>query len=136
MLVHALGAQCGYGERELAPLIFTQAAAHEDPDSPLRPHPGRPWKGSGATASGTEADVRPPWLHAEQHFEYARPLRVGDVLNWTRRDGRSWKKPGSGGVLHFAEEITEFRDSAGELVATSTIVRVQRRPGADESGDE
>jgi hypothetical protein len=133
MLVHAFGAHCVYGERELAPLIFTQAAAHEDPESPLRPRPDRPWKGSGATASGAEAEAGLPWLHAEQHFEYRRPIRVGEVLGWTRRDGRSWTKPGSSGVLHFAEEITEFRDANGELVVTSTIVRVQRGPRADES---
>lgn len=133
MPVHAFGEQCAYGERELAPLIFTQAAAHEDPESPLRPHPDRPWKGSGVTASGAEANAGPPWLHAEQHFEYRRPIRVGEMLEWTRRDGRSWMKSGSSSVIQFAEEITEFRDANGELVVTSIIVRAQRRPRGDES---
>jgi N-terminal half of MaoC dehydratase len=64
-------------------------------------------------------------LHAEQRFEYHRPLRAGDVLRWSRRPGASYEKAGRrGGRLRFQEHVTEFRDAAGELVVTSIAVSV------------
>ena len=74
----------------IAPPTFAQAVAQFDPDYPLRWRPGQPWFGSGKTPSGV--DNRPSGgggLHAEQHFEYHRPLRPGDMLtveSQARRD--------------------------------------------------
>src|SRR5438270_622088 len=34
----------------IAPPTFVQASAHYDPDYPLRPKPGEPWRGSGPGA--------------------------------------------------------------------------------------
>jgi hypothetical protein len=66
-------------------------------------------------------------LHAEQHYEYHRHIRPGDVLKTTVRPGRKWEKEGKrSGKLIFFESIVEFRDQTGELVVTSRIVGVRR----------
>jgi hypothetical protein len=38
--------------------------------------------------------------------------------------GRTWQKDGRRGRLNFIEDITEWRDDAGELVITERRVRV------------
>ncbi|WP_239476747.1 FAS1-like dehydratase domain-containing protein [Nocardia arizonensis] len=137
----------------VAPPTFVQCGAQFDPDFPLRPHEGRPWMGSGATASGlaepanAEADAAGQTkqaggggpLHAEQRFDFARPVRVGDVLTAQQRAGRTWEKQGRrGGTLMFTESITEYRDAAGELVVTATAVAVatQSAPVRSGAGEE
>jgi len=130
----------GYAEttevgQVIAPPTFTMAAAHFDPDWPLRPQPGQPWRGSGRTPSGTaEADqsasaaAQPIGLHAEQHFEYHRHIRPGDVLTVTERPGPSWEKDGKRGRMHFAEVVTEFTDQDGEPVVTARRIGVRIIP--------
>ncbi|OBY28992.1 hypothetical protein ACT18_25515 [Mycolicibacter kumamotonensis] len=122
----------------IAPPTFTMAAAHFDPDWPLRPQPGRPWRGSGRTPSGTaEADkpangaAQPVGLHAEQHFQYHRHPRPGDVLTVTERPGRSWEKDGKQGRMHFTEVIIEYTDQDGAPVVTARRVgvRIERSDG-------
>jgi hypothetical protein len=108
--------------RAVAPPTFTMAAAQFDDDYPLRPKPGRKWFGSGAGPG--EAIEGSGGLHAEQHFEYHRPVRVGDVLSAESRPGRSWEKTGRAGLLRFNETITEYRDAAGDLVVTARSVSV------------
>jgi hypothetical protein len=51
---------------------------------------------------------------------------VGDVLVPVTRPGEEWEKQGRSGRLRFREQITEFRDAAGELVVTGRNVSVQR----------
>lgn len=117
----------GLGDVEYAPPTFLQAASHFDPDWKMRPNSRDEWWGS-AKGPGTA----PPLgggLHAEQHYEYHRPVRVGDVLSASVRDGAQWEKQGRSGTLKFAESITEFRDQHGELVATVRGVAVRREPG-------
>jgi hypothetical protein len=114
----------------LAPPTFVQASAQFDPDYVLRPVPGRSWWGSGGDA-GFMPDGG-GGLHAEQHYVYHRPVRVGDVLSSSVREGRAWQKSGRSGVLNFAESITEYVDQHGELVVTATSVSVRREPGAGE----
>ena len=101
----------------LAPPTFVQASAQFDPEYPLRPVPDRAWWGSGGDA-GFMPDGG-GGLHAEQHYVYHRPVRVGDVLASSVRDGRTWQKSGRSGVLNFAETITEYTDQHGELVVTA-----------------
>ena len=127
----------------IAPPTFTMAAAHFDPDWPLRPRPGEPWRGSGRTPSGTaeqgrrdgdDAAPQSVGLHAEQHFEYHRHLRPGDVLTVAERPGRSWEKTGKrGGRMCFEEVITEYRDQDGRPVVTARRVgvRVERSAGGE-----
>jgi acyl dehydratase len=117
----------------IAPPTFVQAGEHFDPDSTLRPRPGEPWLGSGATPSGTRSagDANSSGenagvLHAEQHFTYHRHLRPGDVLSATTRSGATWTKQGRrSGTLSFAETITEYRDQDGQLVVTARGVGVR-----------
>ena len=125
----------------IAPPTFVQASAQFDDDYPLRPRIGEPWFGSGRHATGVGAGLAPTGpgandgegdaersagvgLHAEQHFEYHRTLRTGDVLTATSRPGARWEKEGRSGKLQFSEHVTEYRDQQGELVITARSVGV------------
>ena len=108
----------------IAPPTFAIASAQFDPEYPLRPTPGEEWYGSGRVAGLVKEGAG--GLHAEQHFEYHRHIRVGDVLTANTYPGESWQKSGRSGRLVFTQQITEFRDQAGELVVTMRSVGVQR----------
>jgi len=110
----------------LAPPTFVMASAHFDPDYPLRPTPGAEWFGSGG-GPGLLPEAGGA-LHAEQHFEYHRPVRAGDVLHPRSRVGRTWTKQGKAGELVFTETITEFVDAGSEPVVTTRSVGVLTRP--------
>jgi acyl dehydratase len=121
----------------IAPPTFVQASAQFDPDYPLRPKPGKPWFGSGGTPSGAAAGQggggNGGSLHAEQHYEYHRPLRPGDVLTATALPGRTWEKEGRrSGKLIFTEQVTEYRDQAGEKVITARGVGVRTERPVDQ----
>lgn len=111
-----------------APPTFVQASRQFEQDYALRPHPGVPWFGSGREPSGVPAEElsgRGGSLHAEQHFTYHRPVRVGDVLTGKRRDGETWTKEGRrGGSLKFNEDFTDYYDQNGDLVVTARRVGV------------
>jgi hypothetical protein len=130
----------------IAPPTFVQASAQFDPDYGLRPKIGRPWFGSGKTPSGLQRPAPAEkaeggssgggggggrggggsGLHAEQHYEYHRPLKVGDVLTSTTTPGKRWEKEGRrAGKLVFAESVTEYRNQDGELVVTARSVAVR-----------
>jgi len=121
----------------IAPPTFAQAGAQFDEDYFLRPKIGQPWMGSGKEATGIKPkassgnDKGEPvgmgarGLHAEQHFEYHRHMRPGDVLSATVKKGESWEKHSKrAGVLKFSETVTEYRDQTGELVITARSVGV------------
>ncbi len=113
----------------VAPPSFLQAHEHFDPDYDRRPRPGEPWFGSGrepvSVRSGPVNWDGGSGFHAEQHFEYHRHPRPGDVLTVETRPGRQWEKQGRrGGKLVFTETITEFRDAEGALVVTARFVGV------------
>ncbi|MBW8826068.1 MAG: MaoC family dehydratase N-terminal domain-containing protein [Acidobacteria bacterium] len=120
----------------VAPPTFVQASAQFDPDYSLRPKPGQPWMGSakepsqlaGGRDEGGSGGSRSggTGLHAEQHYEYHRPLRPGDVLSATSRPGETWEREGKrGGKMTFSENIIEYRDQKGELVVTARSVGVR-----------
>ncbi len=122
----------------IAPPTFVQASAQFDPDYFLRPKIGQPWFGSGKNPTGTPPKAEPAeseeaapkrsggGLHAEQHYEYHRPLRAGDVLSATTKPGKSWEKESKrAGKLLFSESVTEYRNQDGELVVTARGVGVQ-----------
>jgi hypothetical protein len=121
------------GEAAIAPPTFVQASAQFDPDYPLRPKVGLPWFGSGKRPSGIDRTAGGgggggggTGLHAEQHFEYHRPLRAGEVLTASVRPGTRWEKEGKrAGKLVFSESITEYRAPDGELVVTARQVGVR-----------
>jgi acyl dehydratase len=105
-------------ENILAPPTFATAEIHFDPTSGLRRRKREsspPSGGGGGTG-----------LHAEQHYEYHRPLRVGDVLTKTTLAPRTWEKEGRrAGKLLFSEVTSEYRDQNGELVLTARMVGVR-----------
>lgn len=123
----------------IAPPTFAQSSAQFDPDYVLRPKIGQPWFGSGKEptgikpgAGGGEKDSS-RGLHAEQHFEYHRHLRPGDVLTATVKPGRHWEKEGRrSGKLVFDEAVTEYRDQNGELVITARGVGVRTERAVDQ----
>jgi acyl dehydratase len=112
----------------IAPPTFVQASAQYDEDYPLRPRPGVTWFGSGREPTGAQpgGSGGGTGLHAEQHYEYHRPIRAGEVLTLTVRPGATWEKEGRrGGTLHFQESITEYRGADGELVVVARAVGVR-----------
>jgi acyl dehydratase len=119
----------------IAPPTFVQASAQFDPDYVLRPKPGKPWFGSGkrpSGATGGQGGGNGGTLHAEQHYEYHRPLRAGDVLTATTLPGKTWEKEGRrSGKLLFTETVVEYRDQAGELVVTARGVGVRTERPVD-----
>jgi len=114
----------------IAPPTFVQASAQFDDSYPLRPRIGEPWFGSGRTPTGVErrdsGGGGGGGLHAEQHYEYHRLLRPGDVLHAETIPGKTWEKQGRrGGKLLFSELITEYRDQHGERVVTARSIGVK-----------
>lgn len=124
-----------YDDVGAAPPTFPQAVAQFDPEYHLRLHADKPWFGSGKNPSGIEGKpASSGGLHAEQHFEYVRPVRPGDVLTVTRRDGKTWEKESKrAGKLLFSERITEYRDQNGELVCTARSVGVKTERPVEQS---
>jgi hypothetical protein len=134
------------GDDALAPPTFVQSSAQFDPDYFLRPKIGQPWFGSGKEPTGIKREPSSGGggagggggggggLHAEQHFEYHRPLKAGDVLTATNKPGKTWEKEGRrAGKLVFSESVTEYRDQNGELVVTARGVGVRtERPAKTE----
>jgi hypothetical protein len=122
----------------IAPPTFAQASAQFDPDYFLRPKVGKPWFGSGGTPSGVTRDEGGGGgggggLHAEQHFEYHRHIKPGDVLTATALPGKTWEKEGRrSGKLVFSESVIEYRDQHGELVITARGVGVRTERPVDQ----
>ena len=119
--------------------------------SSRRPPSRRQWRNStptircaGAPASpgSVPARRRPGWrnrpsggggLHAEQHFEYHRPVRPGEVLTVETKPGNTWERESKrAGKLTFRERVTEYRDRNGELVVTARSVGVTTERPVDQ----
>jgi len=122
----------------IAPPTFAQASAQFDPDYGLRPKIGKPWFGSGKEPTGVKREPGSGGggggggLHAEQHFEYHRHLKPGDVLTATTSPGKTWEKESArAGKLVFSESVTEYRDQTGELVITARGVGVRTERPVD-----
>ncbi|MGH7155032.1 MAG: FAS1-like dehydratase domain-containing protein [Acetobacteraceae bacterium] len=117
----------------IAPPTFPQAVAQFDPDYHLRPKPDEPWFGSGRTPSGVEKAASTGGLHAEQHFEYHRHPRPGDVLTVETKPGKTWERESKrAGKLTFRERIAEYRDQNNELVITARSVGVTTERPVDQ----
>lgn len=122
----------------IAPPTFAQSSAQFDPDYFLRPKIGQPWFGSGKEPTGVKREASGGGggggggLHAEQHFEYHRHLKPGDVLTATTKPGNTWEKESKrAGKLVFSESVTEYRDQKGELVITARSVGVRTERPVD-----
>jgi acyl dehydratase len=116
----------------IAPPTFTAAVAQFNPDG-MRPRPGERWFGSAKEPTGIEGKpASAGGLNAEQHFEYFRPLRPGDVLTAESRPGKNWERESKrAGTLWFSDRITEFRDQTGELVVSVRSVSVKTERPVD-----
>ena len=134
----------------VAPPTFVQASAQFNPNYFLRPRIGQLWFGSGKEPTSAQRAERAPsggagggggggvGLHAEQHFEYHRPIRPGDVLTPTNKEGKSWERTGRSGHLQFNETVTEWHDAEGNLVVTARGVGVRTSrpaPSSEEKSD-
>jgi hypothetical protein len=125
----------------IAPPTFAIASAQFDPDYFLRPKTGQPWFGSGKEPTGVKKSSEGSsggggggGLHAEQHFEYHRHIKPGDVLTATVKPGKTWEKEGRrSGKLVFSETVTEYRDQSGELVITARSVGVRTERPVDQN---
>lgn len=122
----------------IAPPTFAQSSAQFDPEYSLRPKIGKDWFGSGKEPTGIKKSSggggggNGGGLHAEQHFEYHRHPKPGDVLQATTKPGKTWEKEGKrSGKLVFSESVTEYRDQNGELVITATGVGVRTERPVD-----
>jgi len=101
---------------DVVPLTFAALTALHDPGHMRDMPPGGPPATGGETL-----------LHAEQHFEYFAPLRVGAKTSVTERPGESWTKTSRRGEqLTFTELIKELRDDRGELVVRARTVLVSK----------
>ena len=118
----------------IAPPSFAQAVAQFDPEYHLRPKPGQKWFGSAKGPSGIEGKpASSGGLHAEQHYEYIRPLRPGDVLTAETNPGKVWERESKrAGKLTFRERVTEYRDQNGELVMIARGVGVTTERPVDQ----
>ena len=121
-------------EKAAAPPTFPRAVAQFDPGYPLRLKPGEAWFGSGKRPSGVDGKPSTSGgLHAEQHFEFMRPVRPGDVLTVTEKTGKTWEKESKrAGKLIFSERVAEYRDQKGELVCISRGVGVRTERPVDQ----
>jgi hypothetical protein len=123
----------------IAPPTFAQSSAQFDPDYFLRPKTGQAWFGSGKEPTGVKRESSGGGgggggggLHAEQHFEYHRHLKPGDVLSATVKPGKTWERESKrAGKLVFSETVTEYRDQRGELVITARGVGVRTERPVD-----
>jgi acyl dehydratase len=122
------------GKDIIAPPSFPQAVAQFDPEYHLRPKPGQKWFGSAKGPSGIEGKpTSTGGLHAEQHYEYHRHVKPGDVLTVETKPGKTWEKESKrAGKLTFRERITEYRDQNGELVITARGVGVTTERPVDQ----
>jgi len=63
-------------------------------------------------------------LHAEQEFEWFRPLLAGETLTLTGRVGEMYEKPGKSGILDFVvmEQIAKDADGQTVYIARTTLI--------------
>jgi acyl dehydratase len=122
------------GKGIIAPPSFPQAVAQFDPEYHLRPKPDQKWFGSAKGPSGIEGKpTSSGGLHAEQHYEYHRHVKPGDVLTVETKPGKTWEKESKrAGKLTFRERVTEYRDQNGELVITARGVGVTTERPVDQ----
>jgi hydroxyacyl-ACP dehydratase HTD2-like protein with hotdog domain len=66
-------------------------------------------------------------LHAEQEFEWSRPLVAGEKVTITGRVGDMWEKQGKSGTLDFVVLEQIARDANGETVYVARTTLISRR---------
>ena len=84
------------------------------------------------------AGVKLNWhriLHGEQEFAFhGPPPRAGAVLTGQTRVDKDYEKAGGrGGTMRFIEQVTEYRDADGNLVAESRSTTIETSKATTES---
>jgi hypothetical protein len=131
-------------------LEFAAATKSDNPAYWSDPHPVVPptflttqlfwqeWAGDAANPWRYVELNQERGMHAEQEYEFfGPPPRAGTGLTAVSRIGRIYEKKGRrGGVLTFAEMVTEFRDESGRLVARAKLTGVETaRPPQDDAAE-
>jgi N-terminal half of MaoC dehydratase len=118
---------------EFADAMLCDDPAYRGPDAIIPPTfltSAARWAPPGARVNvGFE---RKRLLHGEQEYTFhGAPPRAGDVLTAQERVVERFAKPGKrGGTMQFATVFTEYRDTAGTLVAEAkaTFIETAARP--------
>jgi hypothetical protein len=114
--------------------VYKAADAVAPPTFPQSMALWRARTGRAAAGPGREGLDMRRVLHGEQEFEYARPLRAGDVLTATSHVKDEYEKEGKrGGTMTFIVSETVFRDQNGEIVAYSRGTTIQTSKAATSS---
>ena len=100
------------GEPVTTPPTFVRSAEHYEPLE----HPPPP---GGSDPDGAST------VHAEQHFEFLAPFRMGDRVSVHTRPGRTWTKVGRSGALAFFETVTEYRGADDAVLVRARKVSVR-----------
>jgi hypothetical protein len=76
-------------------------------------------------------------LHGGEEYEFfGPPPRAGQTLTASSRLGEQWQREGRrGGVMRFAEVVTEYRDGSGNVVAVqrTTLIETAKAPSEEEA---
>jgi hypothetical protein len=111
------------GEPLATPPTFVRSAQHYEP-VPAGGHFGAEHGARGGDPDGAST------VHAEQHFEYLAPFRMGQRVVVNTRPGKTWRKQGRAGDLEFYETVTEYCDGDDNVLVRSrkVSVRLPNRP--------
>ena len=125
---------------------FARATKSANPEYLSDDHPVSPatflatstfWQGPESIPVGAGFTNYERVLHGAQEFIFfGEPPRAGTKLTVQARPGPSYEKTGRrGGVMKFAELVTEYRDEAGRLVAEAhgTVIETSQPPSAEAS---
>ncbi|HEX8969514.1 MAG TPA: MaoC family dehydratase N-terminal domain-containing protein [Chloroflexota bacterium] len=76
-------------------------------------------------------------LHAEEHYRYLRPLRIGDRLRCQTRVVEDYRKQGRrGGTMRFIVTETEMRDEQTDALVVVTRTTMVQLHAGDDHADE
>ena len=116
---------------DLNPLYVDEAAAKKSPFGAIVAPPTYPIRmaaGAGDPELFLSLDLNyASLLHAEQEFEWHRPLLAGEKITITGRVGDMWEKQGKSGTLDFVVMEQFGRDEKGEMVFVARTTLLSRR---------
>jgi len=116
---------------DLNPLYVDAAAAAKSRFGAVRAPPTFPIR-MGAAAGDPDLFLAldlnfASLLHAEQEFEWLRPLVAGEKVTITGRVGDMWEKQGKSGTLDFVVLEQIARDAKGDTVYVARTTLISRR---------
>lgn len=116
---------------DLNPLYIDSEAATKSPFGAIVSPPTYPIRlaaGAGDPELFLALDLNyASLLHAEQEFEWLRPLRAGEKVWITGRVGEMYEKQGKSGTLDFVVMEQIAKDAQGETVYVAKTTLLSRR---------